>query len=362
MASVVGAAGMPQGTLNTEVGIDKDMLGVARTQAIGNAADENTNMLNGRLGQGPLRAGHGNYYAGGHNAFQLMGEVHDQVKTLFEYGATPLTLMCGPIGIGASFFLAGMHLTTGEYAAAALDLAMALIPGCFGAGTRLLTPDGDKPIEDFQIGDWVLSAPEDNPTAPPEPRQVEVLFRRTAALLNLHAGGQVIRTTAPHPFYVQDRGWTAASDLKPGDLLRSHDGQWAAVDAVTDSGEVATVYNLQVADYHTYFVGSREWAFSAWAHNACGKFSKGPFGIPGTGDLHHIATHYGSWGLKFRKLFASANRGIHGIGNLVYLPGHYGSHSPAYHKTVYNALADALRTVRGAANRARALEKKLGAR
>src|SRR5262249_51556770 len=39
-------------------------------------------------------------------------------------------------------------------------------------------------------------------------------------------------------------------------------------DAVTDAREVATVYNLRVAEYHTYFVGRKEWEFSVWAHNA----------------------------------------------------------------------------------------------
>jgi hypothetical protein len=28
------------------------------------------------------------------------------------------------------------------------------------------------------------------------------------------------------------------------------------------------VYNLRVADWHTYFVGCDEWGFSVWAHNA----------------------------------------------------------------------------------------------
>jgi len=27
------------------------------------------------------------------------------------------------------------------------------------------------------------------------------------------------------------------------------------------------VYNLRIADWHTYFVGSEEWGFSVWAHN-----------------------------------------------------------------------------------------------
>lgn len=38
---------------------------------------------------------------------------------------------------------------------------------------------------------------------------------------------------------------------------------------MADSGEDVPVYNLRIADYHTYFVGGSEWGFSVWAHNAC---------------------------------------------------------------------------------------------
>jgi hypothetical protein len=65
------------------------------------------------------------------------------------------------------------------------------------------------------------------------------------------------------------KGWICARELKAGDGLSCHDGQWVTVEAVTDLKEVATVYNLRVSDYHTYFVGSREWGFSVWAHNSC---------------------------------------------------------------------------------------------
>jgi len=61
-----------------------------------------------------------------------------------------------------------------------------------------------------------------------------------------------------------------AAQLQPGDLLSSHDGQWVPVEEVYDTGEPETVYNLRVADFHTYFVGSEEWGFSVWAHNAYG--------------------------------------------------------------------------------------------
>jgi len=80
----------------------------------------------------------------------------------------------------------------------------------------------------------------------------------------------VIGTTAEHPFYAMGREWVSAGELRPGDRLASHDGQWAAVERVVATGRRETVYNLEVAEYHTYFVGGRDWGFSAWAHNADG--------------------------------------------------------------------------------------------
>jgi hypothetical protein len=41
------------------------------------------------------------------------------------------------------------------------------------------------------------------------------------------------------------------------------------VKGVEDTGEWATVYNLSVAECHTYFVGGSDWGFSVWAHNQC---------------------------------------------------------------------------------------------
>jgi Pretoxin HINT domain len=100
-------------------------------------------------------------------------------------------------------------------------------------------------------------------------KQVEEVFVRLASILHLHVGGQVIRTTAEHPFYVRDKGWVPAGQLAIGDLLSSHDGRWVAVEDFLDTGEYETVYNLRVADYHTYFVGGEHWGFSVWSHNSC---------------------------------------------------------------------------------------------
>jgi hypothetical protein len=39
---------------------------------------------------------------------------------------------------------------------------------------------------------------------------------------------------------------------------------------VRDTGKYETVYNLCVADFHTYLVGSEDWGLSVWAHNSGG--------------------------------------------------------------------------------------------
>ena len=166
------------------------------------------------------------------------------------------------------------NMQAGNYGSAAMDAVGLLgnvsqmLRACFAAGTPLLTPDGWKPIEDFREGDLLLSASEDDPAGPIEPRRVEEIFTRVSAVVELRVCGQSIRTTAEHPFYVQGKGWTAAAELASGDLFRSHDGRWNPVESINPTGEVTTVYNMRIAEYHTYFVGSAEWGFSVWAHNA----------------------------------------------------------------------------------------------
>lgn len=85
----------------------------------------------------------------------------------------------------------------------------------------------------------------------------------------LHIGGQVIRTTPEHRFWVASKGWTSTKDLVTGDELIGLDGQRVAVEDLLATGEVERVYNFRVAEHHTYFVGAAEWGFEVWAHNIC---------------------------------------------------------------------------------------------
>jgi hypothetical protein len=193
------------------------------------------------------------------------------------------------------------NLQAGNYGSAALDAVGLLgnesqmLRACFAAGTPLLTPDGSKPIEDFRVGDLLLSASEDDPAGPIEPRRVEEIFQRVSAMVEVRVCGRSIRTTAEHPFYVQGKGWTAAAELVPGDLFRSHDGGWNPVESINPTGEVATVYNMRIAEYHTYFVGSREWGFSVWAHNACVGQTGGTDSHPQFGNFNDAQRAALSW-------------------------------------------------------------------
>jgi hypothetical protein len=71
------------------------------------------------------------------------------------------------------------------------------------------------------------------------------MFPTRKRIVLLHLSGQVIRTTADHPFFVPGQGWTDATDLHVGDKLRSHDGQDVPLDAITE--EQATVYQMDAA-------------------------------------------------------------------------------------------------------------------
>ncbi len=142
-----------------------------------------------------------------------------------------------------------------------------ILKACFAAGTPLLTLEGSEYIENIREGDYVLTRDENDPDGPVVARQVEEVFTSYAKIWHVHVGGQVIRTTAEHPFWVRGKGWTAGWELRVGDELSSHDGRWTAVEDLLDTGEWETVYNVRVAEHHTYFVGGEIWGFAIWSHN-----------------------------------------------------------------------------------------------
>jgi hypothetical protein len=225
---------------------------------------------------------------------------------------------------------------------------------CFAAGTLVHTKDGLKPIEQIQVGDWVLSQPEEkgeqaykrvvNTFSFEDKAVVRIKYswRKSGEWLNDRFGGwqhDVLIVTGNHPFWLAGAektvypgldgfqlGWTRADELFPGALIElitgeqarvtssNFDGLWktkqpnlaleSRVDSEygyivniknslnvlhsTESGfsqylhdddtftyrgddPVRTenwtyrtkVYNFEVEEFHTYYVGS----LGAWVHN-----------------------------------------------------------------------------------------------
>ncbi|MGE3853596.1 MAG: polymorphic toxin-type HINT domain-containing protein [Planctomycetota bacterium] len=56
-------------------------------------------------------------------------------------------------------------------------------------------------------------------------------------------------------WYVVERGWILAKDIKNGDVLITEDGRYVAVRGLWISPLEQVTYNFEVAAAHTFFVG-----------------------------------------------------------------------------------------------------------
>lgn len=190
-------------------------------------------------------------------------------------------LRAGQLGFLGMAGLSGLgELQAGHTATGMFDLVTAFVPllfkrACFTAKTPLLTPTGSKPIALIRAGELVLARDESDLNGAVEAKLVEEVFTNYARIWELRVSGRVIRTTSEHPFYAEGKGWTAAGELEVGDRLAGVErGSWVSVESVGDGGAWETVYNVRVADYHTYFVGDIDWGFAVWAHNVCNRWNE----------------------------------------------------------------------------------------
>ncbi len=128
----------------------------------------------------------------------------------------------------------------------------------------VLTAAGLVAIENIRAGDVVISTnPDTLDTA--EKTVLETYVRQVDKLVHLTINGEEIVTTVDHPFYVQNRCFINAGNLLTGDTLISVNGEDLLVSScyIEECEFATTVYNFQVEDYHTYFVGECE----VWVHN-----------------------------------------------------------------------------------------------
>jgi hypothetical protein len=137
---------------------------------------------------------------------------------------------------------------------------------CFVAGTMVATATGLVAIEKIKAGDKVLST--DVVSMEHAGKPVLETFMNTAnELVRVAVGGEEILATLSHPFFVANKGWTPAADLASGSTLLLQGGVTAQVESATVERfiEPVSVYNLEVAEWHTYHVG----AAGILVHNVC---------------------------------------------------------------------------------------------
>ena len=208
---------------------------------------------------------------------KMRQKVQDAVKDVLKYGGQLRNLLGSkPPKLKEA---KALQAKTGDLGLAIAKLAEALVgapcnrllEACFCAQTLLRTKGGLQAIETFAPGQLVLSRDEHDPRGWADYKVVEEVFERLGWVWHLTAGGRLIRTTGEHPFQELTKGWVPCRELDIGDRLMCEDGSTVLVEEVVDTGEVEVVYNLRVADWHTYFVGGDDWGFAVWAHNACVK-------------------------------------------------------------------------------------------
>jgi len=135
---------------------------------------------------------------------------------------------------------------------------------CFTAGTQVLTEEGEKPVQEIEVGDKVLA--KDDVTGELAYKEVEWLFQRDVEeTYNITVGGEVITTTDEHPFWIVGKGWVQSKNLVVGDVLTTSDRKELAIEKIEVKKEHKTVYNFKVKDFHTYFVSN----LGIWTHNRC---------------------------------------------------------------------------------------------
>ena len=83
------------------------------------------------------------------------------------------------------------------------------------------------------------------------------LNHKVDILVHLIISGEEIITTVDHPFYVKGRGFIEVGNLLVGDKLVSAIGEDLLIENyhIELMDDYVSVYNFQVEDFHTYFVG-----------------------------------------------------------------------------------------------------------
>jgi hypothetical protein len=236
---------------------------------------------------------------GGDVGLTLAGVAED-LRTLGDSNASAWDRGLAALSLASEFAPVSLR-DVGEGADLAAQGVRSLrVSCCFVGGTLVATANGLRPIEDINIGDYVLARNEQTGETGLKP--VTQLVRRHdreiwALTLSGDAGGdgkallEAFETTDDHPWRTVAGGWAQTMELKPGVRIVRARGPPMTVVSVVRTGVMQGTYNFEVADWHTYFVGDA----GVWVHNAnCGVHGNS---VRSTAEQHMYSiedTHNGS--------------------------------------------------------------------
>ena len=188
---------------------------------------------------------------------------------------------------------------------------------CFVAGTTVLTTLGKKAIETIQVGDTIPCV--DHITGEQAvKRVVSTSVNKVDKLVELEIGGEVIRCTDTHPFQVKDKGWVKAEKIQPGDLIYDKDWNTSPVQRVDSIHltEPVEVFNFEVEDCHTYYVGNGCWL----VHNGSCQ------------DHHFLSNKNKKFTPKFQEITNKYKLDLNKPWNIEPVQDHLGRHTNKYHE------------------------------
>jgi hypothetical protein len=136
----------------------------------------------------------------------------------------------------------------------------------FDADTPVTTPNGPKPISTVKVGDTVLAyheALDETGTY----TVTDIISHQDQVTVDLTIAGERVDTTPEHAFFTEEKGWVPAQDLEVGMHVLRLDGTSGVVQSVLLVQQPERMYNLSVAEAHTFFVGD-----GAWLVHNCANF------------------------------------------------------------------------------------------
>lgn len=120
---------------------------------------------------------------------------------------------------------------------------------CFTSDTKVMTPNGEKNINEFSKGDSVIAFDEDGNLI--ESFVTDIFVHKNESVYSYDFdNGISIKSTPNHPFYTKS-GFLEIGNLNIGDSVIDSNGDEIALISVENIGQ-HIVYNIEVDAHHTY--------------------------------------------------------------------------------------------------------------